>query len=111
MVARDQAEKSASRVRLMESAQNGDKEAFRTLFDEIGPLITLFVRRRVFDHAEVDDVCQEALLAKTSQAAAQVYSNSDKATARMTQFAAGLDALRVAQGNFPQVLHTPHNQY
>jgi RNA polymerase sigma-70 factor (ECF subfamily) len=47
----------------MESAQNGDKEAFRTLFDEIGPLITLFVRRRVFDHAEVDDVCQEALLA------------------------------------------------
>src|ERR1700674_4751255 len=62
MVARDQAEKSAGRMRLMERAQNGDKEAFRTLFDEIGPLITMFVRRRVFDQAEVDDVCQEALI-------------------------------------------------
>jgi RNA polymerase sigma-70 factor, ECF subfamily len=63
MVVRDQADKSASRTRLMERAQNGDKEAFKALFDEIGPFITLFVRRRVFDQAEVDDVCQEALLA------------------------------------------------
>jgi RNA polymerase sigma-70 factor (ECF subfamily) len=62
-VARDQAEKSAGRVRLMERAQNGDKEAFHALFDEIGPLITRFVRRRVFDRTEVDDVCQEALIA------------------------------------------------
>jgi RNA polymerase sigma-70 factor (ECF subfamily) len=63
MVVRDQADKSASRARLMELAQNGDKEAFKALFDEIGPFITRFVRRRVFDQAEVDDVCQEALLA------------------------------------------------
>jgi RNA polymerase sigma-70 factor, ECF subfamily len=63
MVARNQAEKSAGRTRLMERAQNGDKEAFQTLFEEIGPLITLFVRRRVFDQAEVDDVCQEVLIA------------------------------------------------
>jgi RNA polymerase sigma-70 factor, ECF subfamily len=63
-VARDEAaEKSASRMRLMERAQNGDKEAFQALFGDIGPLITRFVRRRVFDQAEVDDVCQEALLA------------------------------------------------
>src|ERR1700682_141388 len=47
----------------MERAQNGDKEAFHALFDEIGPLITRFVRRRVFDRTEVDDVCQEALIA------------------------------------------------
>jgi RNA polymerase sigma-70 factor, ECF subfamily len=63
IVARDGAEKSASRVRLMERAQNGDKEAFHDLFGDIGPLITPFVRRRVFDQTEVDDVCQEALLA------------------------------------------------
>jgi RNA polymerase sigma-70 factor (ECF subfamily) len=63
MVARDEVDKSASRGRLMERAQNGDREAFQALFADIGPLITLFVRRRVFDQAEVDDVCQEALLA------------------------------------------------
>src|SRR3984957_3576888 len=63
MVARDEVDKSASRGRLMERAQNGDKEAFQALFSDIGPLITLFVRRRVFDQAEVDDVCQETLLA------------------------------------------------
>jgi RNA polymerase sigma-70 factor, ECF subfamily len=63
MVARDEVDKSASRGRLMERAQNGEREAFQALFADIGPLITLFVRRRVFDQAEVDDVCQEALLA------------------------------------------------
>ena len=63
MVARDPSETSANRVRLMERAQQGDKEAFQALFVDIGPLITRFVRRRVFDQAEVDDVCQEALIA------------------------------------------------
>lgn len=47
----------------MERAQNGDKEAFQTLFVDIGPLITRFVRRRGLDQSEVDDVCQETLLA------------------------------------------------
>jgi RNA polymerase sigma-70 factor (ECF subfamily) len=47
----------------MERAQDGDKEAFGILFGEIGPLITRFVRRRLRDQADVDDVCQEALLA------------------------------------------------
>jgi RNA polymerase sigma-70 factor, ECF subfamily len=47
----------------MECAQAGDKEAFQVLFDDIGPLITRFVRRRLLDQAEVDDVCQEVLLA------------------------------------------------
>src|ERR1700733_13775128 len=63
MVARDEVDKSASRGRFMERAQKGDREAFQALFADIGPLVTLFVRRRVFDQAEVDDVCQEALLA------------------------------------------------
>jgi RNA polymerase sigma-70 factor (ECF subfamily) len=62
-VARDKAKQSADRVRLMKLAQSGDKGSFESLFDNIGPLITLFVRRRVFDQVEVDDVCQEALLA------------------------------------------------
>jgi RNA polymerase sigma-70 factor (ECF subfamily) len=47
----------------MAGAQAGDKEAFRTLVNEIGPAITNFVRRRIFDQAELEDVCQEILLA------------------------------------------------
>jgi RNA polymerase sigma-70 factor (ECF subfamily) len=47
----------------MERAQGGDKEAFQVLFEDIGPLITRFVRRRVVDQGDADDVCQEALLA------------------------------------------------
>ncbi|MGH7879557.1 MAG: RNA polymerase sigma factor [Candidatus Binataceae bacterium] len=47
----------------MERAQNGDREAFQLLFRDIGPLVTSFVRRRVRDPAEVEDVCQEALMA------------------------------------------------
>jgi RNA polymerase sigma-70 factor, ECF subfamily len=62
MVASDKEEKSRSRQRLMERAQNGDREAFQVLFQELGPLITGFVRRRVRDQ-EVEDVCQEALVA------------------------------------------------
>jgi len=63
MVASDREEKSRSRQRLMERAQNGDRQAFQVLFQEIGPLITGFVRRRVRDQTEVEDVCQEALIA------------------------------------------------
>jgi len=63
MVPLDKEEKSRSRQRLMERAQNGDREAFQVLFQEIGPLITGFVRRRVRDQTEVEDVCQEALVA------------------------------------------------
>ena len=47
----------------MERAQNGDKEAFRLLFEDIGPIITQFVRRRILDWADADDICQETLLA------------------------------------------------
>jgi RNA polymerase sigma-70 factor, ECF subfamily len=63
MVAPDEGERGAGRSRLMARAQAGDKEAFHGLFADIGPLITRMVRRRVADQAEVDDICQEVLLA------------------------------------------------
>jgi RNA polymerase sigma-70 factor (ECF subfamily) len=56
-------ETGRQRQRLMERAQDGDREAFRELFQEIGPLITGFIRRRLRDPSDVEDVCQEALMA------------------------------------------------
>jgi RNA polymerase sigma-70 factor (ECF subfamily) len=47
----------------MELAQDGDRDAFRTLLDEITPAITNFVRKRIGDPNEIDDACQETLLA------------------------------------------------
>jgi RNA polymerase sigma-70 factor, ECF subfamily len=47
----------------MECARNGDGDAFHALFTEIGPLITRFLRRRMSDQAEIEDVCQEVLIA------------------------------------------------
>jgi RNA polymerase sigma-70 factor (ECF subfamily) len=63
MVASDDAEKSLRLARLMERAQDGDRESFRVLFENIGPLITRFVRQRMTDQMEAEDVCQEALMA------------------------------------------------
>jgi len=56
-------ERRKNRAELLRRAQEGDKEAFQTLFEDIGPLLTRFVRHRIFDPAEVEDVCQETLLA------------------------------------------------
>jgi RNA polymerase sigma-70 factor, ECF subfamily len=47
----------------MERAQGGDREAFYALFEDIGPLITTTLRRRLSDQTEVEDVCQEILIA------------------------------------------------
>jgi RNA polymerase sigma-70 factor, ECF subfamily len=55
--------KSVSRAQLMERAQRGDREAFHTLFKEIGPLITRFLRRRLADNTEIEDICQEVMIA------------------------------------------------
>ena len=53
-----------TRAQLMERARSGDREAFHTLFKEIGPLITRFLHRRFLaDHSELEDVCQEVLIA------------------------------------------------
>jgi RNA polymerase sigma-70 factor, ECF subfamily len=56
-------EKNASRGQLMERAREGDREAFHTLFKEVGPLITRFLRRRLSDYSEIEDICQEAMIA------------------------------------------------
>src|SRR5258708_38714551 len=63
MVVIDDAEKSRRWTQLMERVQDGDQQAFRALFDEVGPLIARFVRRRIADQTEAEDVCQEALIA------------------------------------------------
>jgi RNA polymerase sigma-70 factor (ECF subfamily) len=63
VVGREETKPGANRALLMERAQDGDKEALALLFGELGPLITRFVRRRLRDQAEADDICQEALLA------------------------------------------------
>jgi RNA polymerase sigma-70 factor (ECF subfamily) len=52
-----------TRAQLMERARSGDREAFRALFEEIGPLITRFLRRRMGDRSEIEDVCQEVAIA------------------------------------------------
>lgn len=62
MVGSEEAQKSLERARLMERAQGGDREAFQALFRDIGPIVTRFLRRRIANQAEVDDVCQEALI-------------------------------------------------
>lgn len=47
----------------MERAQGGDRQAFHSLFEDIGPLIERFLRRRIADHTEIKDICQEAMIA------------------------------------------------
>ena len=56
-------ERIVSRAQLMERARTGDREAFHVLFEETGPLITRFLRRHLIDRAELEDVCQEVLMA------------------------------------------------
>jgi RNA polymerase sigma factor (sigma-70 family) len=56
-------EKNVSRAQLMKRARSGDREAFHDLLKDIGPLITRFLRRRLPDQTELEDVCQEVLIA------------------------------------------------
>ncbi len=48
---------------LMECSQRGDRDAFRTLVNEIGPVIARLLRRRIANSSEIEDVCQETLVA------------------------------------------------
>jgi RNA polymerase sigma factor (sigma-70 family) len=48
---------------LMQRAQDGDRAAFCELVNEIGPAIANFLRCRIGDRQELEDVCQETLLA------------------------------------------------
>jgi RNA polymerase sigma-70 factor (ECF subfamily) len=56
-------EDSVSRRRLMERAQRGDREAFHSLFEDVGPVIERFLRRRIADNAELEDICQDTMIA------------------------------------------------
>ncbi len=46
---------------MMRRVQEGDEGAYRTLLNELGPLLYGYVRRRVFNKSLVDDVYQEVL--------------------------------------------------
>jgi hypothetical protein len=62
MLRTEQSARSRRLVQLMVAAQAGDKEAFRTLVYEIGAGLTNFVRARILDRGEIEDVCQEILI-------------------------------------------------
>jgi len=51
------------RVRWMALAQGGDRDAYRTLLDNLGPEVRAYLRRRLPNPQDVDDVHQEVLLA------------------------------------------------
>jgi RNA polymerase sigma-70 factor, ECF subfamily len=55
--------KSASRAQLMARAQSGDGEALHTLLKDIGSFITRSLRRRLPDIRDIEDICQEVLVA------------------------------------------------
>ena len=47
----------------MARVQDGDREACRILLDDIGPMLTNFLRRRIGNRDELEDVYQETLMA------------------------------------------------
>jgi RNA polymerase sigma-70 factor (ECF subfamily) len=51
------------RAQLMARVQDGDRESCRALLDDIGPMLTGFLRRRLADRNELEDVYQETLMA------------------------------------------------
>ena len=56
-------ERSLLRARLMRRMQDGDGEACRVLLDDIGPMLANFLRRRIADPTELEDVYQDTILA------------------------------------------------
>lgn len=57
------ADRSLRRAQWMALAQHGDATAYRALLDDLGPLLTRFLRRRVRDTADVADAYQDTFLA------------------------------------------------
>jgi len=51
----------------------------------------------------------QTLLAKTQDAARKVIADPKRADSRVGEVANGLPELQIAQGNHPQVMHTPRN--
>jgi len=56
-------ERSQTRARLMARMQDGDSDSCRALLDDIGPMVTNFLRRRIADRNALEDVYQETLMA------------------------------------------------
>jgi RNA polymerase sigma-70 factor (ECF subfamily) len=56
-------ERSRLRAHLMARLQQGDADACQKLFDSIGPSLTYFLRRRLADPQELEDVYQEVFMA------------------------------------------------
>jgi RNA polymerase sigma-70 factor (ECF subfamily) len=56
-------QRSLLRAHLMERLQQGDADACTALLDDIGPSLLRFLRRRIADSQELDDVYQEVLMA------------------------------------------------
>jgi RNA polymerase sigma-70 factor (ECF subfamily) len=50
-------------AQLLIRAQDGDREAFLSLVNELGPVLANLLRRKIVDRSEIEDVCQETLLA------------------------------------------------
>jgi RNA polymerase sigma-70 factor, ECF subfamily len=53
---------SRQRARWMAQAQDGDAEAYRALLNDIGPVVMAFLRRRVRDADEAQDLYQEIFM-------------------------------------------------
>jgi RNA polymerase sigma-70 factor (ECF subfamily) len=47
----------------MARVQDGDSDCCRILLDDIGPMLTNFLRRRIADRDELEDVYQETVMA------------------------------------------------
>jgi RNA polymerase sigma-70 factor (ECF subfamily) len=56
-------DRSRRRTLLMQRLQAGDADACRELLDDIGPAVTGFLRRRIADSGELEDVYQEVFMA------------------------------------------------
>jgi DNA-directed RNA polymerase specialized sigma24 family protein len=56
-------ERSRMRAQLMARVQDGDRDSCRALLDDIGPMLVGFLRRRIADRNELEDVYQETLMA------------------------------------------------
>ncbi len=56
------AARSRRRTEWMAAAQHGDRDAYRALLEDVSPVLTAYLRRRIADPAEVADVHQETLV-------------------------------------------------
>src|SRR5271155_1803138 len=57
------AERSKLRARLMRLMQDGDRDACRVLLDDVGPAVTRFLRKRIADPNELEDIYQDVFMA------------------------------------------------